>query len=94
MYSSGDEITFGKPSRESGTFAHVKKVDTQTGETTAAGSKASGYTGVIKRIRLTGNTKTGALITFTVQGANSSHNYVVYIEKALEKKEIEANGQE
>lgn len=94
VYSAGEKITFGEPSRESGNFAYVKKVDALTRETTAAGEKASGYTGVIKRIRLAGNTKTGALITFLVQGPNSSYNYLVYIENALAKKEIKPKGQE
>lgn len=93
VYSAGDKITFGKPSRDSGTFASVKKVDALTGETTAANSKASGYTGVIKRIRLAGNAKTGAFITFLVQGPNSSYNYVVNIENALLKKEIQPKEQ-
>lgn len=91
IYSVGDQITIADPSRSSGTFAYVKKVDS-TGELTTANSKASGYTGAIKRIRLTGNSRTGTFISFIVQGPNASYNYVIYIENALEKKEVKPKG--
>ena len=91
VYRIGNRIQFGLPSGTNGKFVIIQKVDIM-GTVYVVGAEAINTSAEIKKIRVTGNKRTGYKVSFQTKGMTGVDNYFLNIEDAIVVGEVKSFG--
>jgi hypothetical protein len=91
VYKIGDKIQFGNPSGTNGKFVTIQKMDIG-GTLYVVGAEAINTSAEIKKIRISGTSRSGYKVSFQTKGMTGIDNYFFNIEDAITVGEVKSFG--